>query len=168
MLPRFPRYRRLLKMELPFFCKIETRLARAAHVPTHMQIVWLFVIWLFGNRYGDWLPRTIFGKGWAVCAYFRMVYVAVVVLLVQRKSLGTLYSSRRLPDFSSQPLILAARRSVSIANSCLLAVTAFLRSMFVHLCLCAFVPLCLESSLLFTSYDFGLSHFVVPTVVLLV
>jgi hypothetical protein len=29
---------------------------------------------------GDWLPRTILGKLWAVCAYVRMLYVAIVML----------------------------------------------------------------------------------------
>lgn len=30
---------------------------------------------------GDWLPRSIFGKFYAVCAYFRMVYAALYVVL---------------------------------------------------------------------------------------
>ena len=30
--------------------------------------------------YGDWLPRTILGKLWAMCAFLRMIYVAFVML----------------------------------------------------------------------------------------
>ena len=34
---------------------------------------------------GDWLPRSIFGRFYAFCAYFRMVYAAVYVVLFQSK-----------------------------------------------------------------------------------
>lgn len=34
---------------------------------------------------GDWLPRSIFGKFYAFCAYFRMVYAAFYVTLFQSK-----------------------------------------------------------------------------------
>jgi alpha-1,3/alpha-1,6-mannosyltransferase len=34
---------------------------------------------------GDWLPRSIFGKFYAFCAYFRMVYAAFYVVLFQSK-----------------------------------------------------------------------------------
>lgn len=34
---------------------------------------------------GDWIPRSIFGKFYAFCAYFRMVYAAFYVVLFQSK-----------------------------------------------------------------------------------
>ncbi|XP_070492255.1 alpha-1,3/1,6-mannosyltransferase ALG2 [Chironomus tepperi] len=34
---------------------------------------------------GDWIPRNIFGKFYAFCAYFRMVYAAFYVVLFQSK-----------------------------------------------------------------------------------
>jgi len=34
---------------------------------------------------GDWLPRSIFGRFYAFCAYFRMVYAAFYVVLFQSK-----------------------------------------------------------------------------------
>lgn len=34
---------------------------------------------------GDWLPRSIFGRFYAFCAYFRMVYAAFYVTLFQSK-----------------------------------------------------------------------------------
>lgn len=34
---------------------------------------------------GDWLPRSIFGKFYAFCAYFRMVYAAFYITLFQSK-----------------------------------------------------------------------------------
>lgn len=34
---------------------------------------------------GDWLPRSIFGRFYAFCAYFRMVYAAFYVALFQSK-----------------------------------------------------------------------------------
>lgn len=34
---------------------------------------------------GDWLPRSFFGKFYALCAYFRMVYAAFYVTLFQSK-----------------------------------------------------------------------------------
>lgn len=34
---------------------------------------------------GDWLPRSLFGKFYALCAYFRMVYAAFYVVLFQSK-----------------------------------------------------------------------------------
>lgn len=34
---------------------------------------------------GDWIPRSIFGKFYAFCAYFRMVYAAFYVALFQSK-----------------------------------------------------------------------------------
>ena len=34
---------------------------------------------------GDWLPRSIFGRFYAFCAYFRMVYAAFHVVLFQSK-----------------------------------------------------------------------------------
>lgn len=34
---------------------------------------------------GDWLPRSIFGRFYAFCAYFRMVYAAFYVVLLQSK-----------------------------------------------------------------------------------
>lgn len=34
---------------------------------------------------GDWLPRNIFGRFYALCAYFRMVYAAFYVTLIQSK-----------------------------------------------------------------------------------
>lgn len=35
---------------------------------------------------GDWLPRSIFGKFYAFCAYFRMVYAAFYITLFQSKA----------------------------------------------------------------------------------
>lgn len=35
--------------------------------------------------YGDWLPRSIFGKCQALCAYIRMVYLTLVYALFYRK-----------------------------------------------------------------------------------
>ncbi|XP_030747829.1 alpha-1,3/1,6-mannosyltransferase ALG2 [Sitophilus oryzae] len=35
--------------------------------------------------YGDWLPRKIFGRFQALCAYIRMVYLTVAYLLLYRK-----------------------------------------------------------------------------------
>ncbi|CAH0557219.1 unnamed protein product [Brassicogethes aeneus] len=35
---------------------------------------------------GDWLPRSIYGKLQALCAYFRMIYLSVVYVLFMRKS----------------------------------------------------------------------------------
>lgn len=35
--------------------------------------------------YGDWLPRTVFGKCQAICAYIRMVYLTLTYLLVGQK-----------------------------------------------------------------------------------
>lgn len=37
------------------------------------------------QRIGDWIPRSIFGKFYAFCAYFRMVYAACYVVLVLSK-----------------------------------------------------------------------------------
>lgn len=34
---------------------------------------------------GDWLPRSVFGRFYAFCAYFRMVYAAFYVILFQSK-----------------------------------------------------------------------------------
>ena len=33
---------------------------------------------------GDWLPRKIFGRMYALCAYFRMIYLAMYILLCRR------------------------------------------------------------------------------------
>lgn len=35
---------------------------------------------------GDWLPRSIFGKLYALCAYIRMVYAAMYLVLFSGKS----------------------------------------------------------------------------------
>ena len=32
--------------------------------------------------YGDWLPRSLFGAAYALCAYLRMIYVALAVVLL--------------------------------------------------------------------------------------
>eukprot|EP00055_Hartaetosiga_balthica_P008157 m.29376 g.29376 ORF g.29376 m.29376 type:complete len:427 (+) comp6147_c0_seq1:21-1301(+) len=34
--------------------------------------------------HGDWLPRTLFGRFYAFCAYLRMFYLAILVLLLRR------------------------------------------------------------------------------------
>ncbi|CAH1104997.1 unnamed protein product [Psylliodes chrysocephalus] len=36
--------------------------------------------------YGDWLPRSIFGKFQALCAYIRMIYLSIVYLLFIRRN----------------------------------------------------------------------------------
>lgn len=35
--------------------------------------------------YGDWLPRTLFGKCYALCAYIRMIYLSVCLLVSQHR-----------------------------------------------------------------------------------
>lgn len=35
---------------------------------------------------GDWLPRSIFGKFFAFCAYFRMVYAAFYITLFESRA----------------------------------------------------------------------------------
>ncbi len=50
-------------------------------------ILHLFSLGILGSRvfvYGDWLPRQIFNRFTALFAILRMIYLAFVVVLLQR------------------------------------------------------------------------------------
>ncbi|XP_044747409.1 alpha-1,3/1,6-mannosyltransferase ALG2 [Coccinella septempunctata] len=40
------------------------------------------------NTFGDWIPRDIFGRCRALCAYIKMIYLVMVLLLFYRKQYG--------------------------------------------------------------------------------
>ncbi|KAJ8918342.1 hypothetical protein NQ315_008035 [Exocentrus adspersus] len=48
--------------------------------------------------YGDWLPRSVFGKCSALCAYIRMIYLIIIYLLfIKRESKPDLYFVDLIP-----------------------------------------------------------------------
>lgn len=48
--------------------------------------------------YGDWLPRSIFGRFQALCAYVRMIYLSIVyILFVHNKDKPDLYITDLIP-----------------------------------------------------------------------
>ncbi|XP_023012047.2 alpha-1,3/1,6-mannosyltransferase Alg2 [Leptinotarsa decemlineata] len=58
--------------------------------------------------YGDWLPRSIFGKFQALCAYIRMIYLSIVYILFMR--------DENKPDLYFTDLIPIANPFLKLAN----------------------------------------------------